>query len=401
MKTLSPPLAVLEEGLFGPSERLLQLIAFSPETVADEVIRSVIEVPRYAELIEALKSTEPFDVADTAPPMPEWMEDLIARRCQAQNTPFSTTPQPGQIRLIAEVIGPNGPLGLDLARPLSVCLNRPYTPDQTIWHAWLTTPETDYASYWDVLIEESDQPCDPQAGMVRLTQPVYVYLPSTQSVLGQLSPNRLAAIRSVAAEMLSEVRPEHESEPGFMLVRSTIDGHSVLTGTPLGGEDDPRWRYRQLYQALLPALSEPVERALDALRQQASTQAQPNRLPSMIKKLTERLGEQIQLIWQPMPGLVYAMGTAGTEADTLEGQLGDAVKIKAAASEYGMLNVWLKGCTPETLTVTVWCDGTIHEQHGLNDQTPGKRIELDVDRHYRLTLTDESGKTLAELDLGL
>lgn len=401
MRTLSPPLSVLEENLYGPSETLLRKIAFAPETVADDLRQSVLGEPRYAEMIDALRTASPQedDTADEAPPpMPDWLRDLIQRRCQAQLGHFGNQPQPGQIRLVTEVIGPDGPLGLDLGHPLSVCLDRPYFADQTLWHGWLVTPETDYAGYWDVLIEDTDGPCDPQAGMVQITTPVYLFLPSAERVIGQLSRERLMAIRSVAAEMLSDVQPDEPSRPGYMVVRTTLNGQSVLTGTPLGGEEDPRWRYRSLYQAMIPALSEPVKQAMEAARQRASAPSPLNRLQAMLKNLGEQLLEQA-MPWQPGSDLQYAMGSDEADADKVEGQLGDVVHIKAEAGEEGMLNILLRRCSSDPLTVTVLCEGQIHEQYHLDEQTsPRCRIELDMERQYRLNLALESGQSIANLD---
>lgn len=270
MKTLHPPLPVLEESLFGPSDSLLQQIALMPDRVSEEIRQSVLSEPRYAAMVEVLRHPESEEQAPPAasiPAMPDWLSDLIARKVAAQAVRFSENPQPGQIRLVEEAIGPHGHSGLDLRHPLAVCLDRPYPGQPDIWGGWLTTPEVDYAGYWDVLLEEMDQPCDPLAGMVRLQVPVYVYLPSTSRTLCQLSRERLTAIRSAVAEMLSDNQPDVQPRPGHIAVRQTLGGHTVLTGTPLGGEDDPRWHYRALYEAMLPALREPVELVLDAARE--------------------------------------------------------------------------------------------------------------------------------------
>ncbi len=402
MKQLSPSLPILQESLFGPSDELIFRLAFEPDTVAESLRNSILRVPHYAAMVEALSNPQPIlDIEVTEHVMPEWLQDEIRRTCESATATFDETPQPGQIRLITEVIGPEGSTGLDLSHPLSVCLNYPYPdmPDE-IWHGWLVTPETDYANYWDVLIEDTDGPCDPQAGMVQITTPVYIYLPSTNRVIGQLSPERVAALRSVSAEMLSGTKPDISPHPGYPFVRKTLNGHSVLTGTPLGGKDDPRWKYQSLYADILVALNEPVELAMDAARERVAVTAPStvSQIKAWFKKLNEQLLEQA-MPWQPGSDLQYAMGSDEADADKVEGKLGDVVHIQAEAGEEGMLSIVLRRCCSDPLTVTVLCEGQIHEQYHLDEQTsPRCRIELDMERQYRLNLALESGQSIANLD---
>jgi hypothetical protein len=271
MSILSPSLAAIAYGLYSASEALLQKIAFRPHEVSEDLRKEIMDDPDNAALVAALKDQsqeeEEEEIQVEAFEMPQYLKDEIARSIAAREAAFDTSPQSGQIRLITEVIGPEGPTGMDLGRPLAVCLSRPY-PDmpEEIWHGWLMPAEVDYANYWDILIEESDGPCDPLAGMISLLTPVYIYLPSTDRVVGQLSPERMAAVHSASADMLCGVKPDQKAHPGRIIIRSTRCGHSVMTGTPLGGEEDPRWEFQRLYQGMLPALEEPVLLAMEKER---------------------------------------------------------------------------------------------------------------------------------------
>jgi hypothetical protein len=68
-------------------------------------------------------------------------------------------------------------------------------------------------------------------------------------VIGQLSDERLAAVRALENDYFfgDDSAQLGLAEPGRR-VRRTVDGHEVLTGTPLGDEaDDPRIQYQLLY----------------------------------------------------------------------------------------------------------------------------------------------------------
>ncbi|MBV5332043.1 hypothetical protein JZU54_00285, partial [bacterium] len=53
-----------------------------------------------------------------------------------------------------------------------------------IWHGWLVSAETDYAGWWDFVLQEQDAPFDPEAAMVHLWNPVQLYLPMASRVVG-------------------------------------------------------------------------------------------------------------------------------------------------------------------------------------------------------------------------
>ncbi|MEI6414902.1 MAG: hypothetical protein WCP34_11685 [Pseudomonadota bacterium] len=392
MKTLSPPLPVIEENLFGPSPALLLQLAQAPDSVSATLRESVQCEPRYADVIEELRQDSPVEIdADaTVPPMPDWLRERIVQRCQAQDTKFSSQPTPGQIRIIEQVIGPKGPLEWDLPQSLAVCLDGPMPGHRDIWYGWMVSSEADYASYWDVLLEDTDGPRDPLAGMIQLWNPAYCYLPSTGRVLAQLSPVRLADVRAVAAEFLSGEVSNIPPRPGYVAVRETLDQRLVVTGTPLGDDSDPRWRYRTLYQATLAALREPVNQVLDAAREAAQQ-------PGLLDWLGVQL-KQLADLWVPSPSLAYAMGEDDGGA-RLEGEIAGRLRLSAEVVEEGLvaLTVTLLGAEP--LSLRLVCDG---EETGEYRLDPGHRTEtldLDLDLAYALRLLGADGEEIARFDL--
>lgn len=413
MPILSPPLAIIEEGLFGPSDETLLRLAAAPETVSAELRDSVLADPRYAELVAALGHAAPVAIAPTVEslPMPDWLAARIARRCRAQAAQFSADPRAGQIRAIERVIGPDGPLDFDLPRPLAVCLDRPYPGRTDLWSGWMVSPETDYAGYWDVLLEVDDEPFDPSAGMIQLWNPAYVFLPSAGTVLAELSPARLAAVRAAAAEFVAGDPPDLAPRPGFVAARETCGGHIVITGTPLGGDADPRWRYQVLYRAAQVALRAPVELALDAARERALRPGLLDRLRAGL----ERLGGS----WAPGPALAHAMGRMDAKANfsfvpelvlrptadgadagtTLEGEIAGRVRLRAEAIDDGLVALLarLRGDAP--LDIQVFCEGEITAVLRLNPDHPEDQVALDAALGYLLILCDPAGPEIARIDL--
>ncbi|MDD5035125.1 MAG: hypothetical protein PHE55_10230 [Methylococcaceae bacterium] len=390
MKHLSPPLEVIEENLFGLSQALLLQLARAPDTVPPSQRESVQGQPRYAETIEALRQDTPVEIAADAPAMPDWLKETIAQRCRAQTEEYPSRPIPGQIRVIEQVIGPDGLLDWDLPRPLAVCLDGPYPGRTDIWYGWMVSPETDYAGYWDVLLEESDGPCDPLAGMIQLWNPAYCYLPSTGRVLAQLSPARLAAVRAVAAEFLSGEAPAIAYRPGYIAVRETMNQHHVTTGTPLGDESDPRWRYRTLYQAALAALREPVSLALDAAREKA-------RQPGLLDRLRTQL-DQLAGLWAPGPVLAHAMGEEDSGAK-LEGEIAGRLQLRAEVVDDGLITLVVRLLGEEPLRIRVIGNGQELAEHRLDIQHATEILDIDVEVNYSLRLLDDKGKAIVSIDL--
>lgn len=389
MKLLSPPLQVIEDSLFSPSPDLLLRLAQAPDTVPAVLRDAVLQDTRQADLVEALRQDATVDLAAEAPPMPRWLRERIAQRVQARAARFSETPTAGQIRAIKRVVGPQGPLDWDLPRPLAVCLDSPYSGHRDIWYGWLVSPETDYASYWDILLEEDDGPRDPLAGMIQLWNPTYCYLPSTGRVLAQLAPERLAALRAAAAEFLGGDVPTLAPRPGHVAVRNTLGGHTVVTGTPLGDSDDPRWRYRTLYQAALAALREPVTQALDAARERA-------RQPGLLERLQTQLQDWLGALWIPGSALAHAMG-GGDNGAVLEGEIAGRLRLRAEAEEGGLVLV-IRLLGNEPLCLKVVSHGEELAEYRLDLQHTTQTLDIDAEQDYSLRLLSIEGGEIAHFD---
>ncbi|MDQ7974128.1 MAG: hypothetical protein REJ24_16265 [Rhodocyclaceae bacterium] len=128
------------------------------------------------------------------------------------------------------------------------------------WHGWMAASEADWASACDVLLEPGDEPFEPLFGMVQTWNPVTL-VPAPQlcaRVLGEVSATRLAALRAVADECAARAATGIAPVPGRIALRTVADTFTVLSGTPLAPEGDPRTAYQALYAeaaARLNALS--------------------------------------------------------------------------------------------------------------------------------------------------
>ena len=180
--------------------------------------------------------------------MPDFIQALVARRVAAQSAGFAVAPTAGQVRVSGEIRAADGHTVKRLRKPFAVLLDTKAEGD--LWSGWLVTSETDYASYWDMLLDHRDEPFDPLAGMVLIWNPVRCLLPSDSRALAQLSAERMEAVRELARDFNSHATIDDKPRPGFIGARSTSSGVVVLTGTVLGDAHDPRRTYQTLYQRL-------------------------------------------------------------------------------------------------------------------------------------------------------
>jgi len=253
MRPLSPPLKVIENNLFMPSESLSQE-TIKNSTAAQELCD---DLKKDGELVKQDEVTE-----EKAPSLPPFLKELVEQRIAANDKYASLkAPKPGQILRIDKIIGPKGPIDRDLPRPLAVLINE-QTGNKKLWHGWIVAPDTDYATHWDMLLERpEDEPFDPLAGMIQIWNPVHIYLPSDAPVLAVLKPERLQAVRALAAEFATCPAPDPSlSYSGHIAPRTTFEGFSILTGTPLtlgSSKDDPRYRYQELYHSAAKILHFP------------------------------------------------------------------------------------------------------------------------------------------------
>lgn len=369
---LTPSLSVIEAGLFAPSDVLLERwLANELDPATQQALAADTLARERRETLETgpAASERPAATAE-APSPPAWLTELVTQQREATAHPFAAMPKPGQILRIDAPIGPAGPLDVDQPRPLAVLYDQA-TEHARIGYGWLVGAETDYAGEADVLLEAGDGPHDPLAGMIQTWNPVYVYLPSAQAVLAELSPERRQAVRTLALDYLLEAPPEIAPEPGVRVARRTSQGQPVLTGPPLGDAHDPRHRYRTLYRAAAELLREPVRLA----------QLQPPILERLWAALTEATRGQFGL--QPAPAPV--MG----DTEVVPQRLGDWLELQPnLAEDEHTLDLQVKNLQPTPCRLEVMRGDRVLREYPLagND-----RIELPA-----LPITADSALVLAD-----
>ncbi len=381
MRTLWPPLTVLENELFAPSDALIQRWKRGDELPAD--LKRALETDPEAQARRIALDAAVADAADQTvaddtliPLMPPDLRALIRQRVAARQASFSPVPTPGQIVRIDEVRGPHGLLHWDLSRPLAVLLHEP-TEMPNVWYGWLATAETDYASEWDLLLDATDEPCDPLARMIQLWNPVHVYLPTVSRVLAKLRPERLAAVRALAVECLTAPEATVASARPGAMVRRVVGSWTVRTGTPLGGADDPRHRYQQLYHAYAAAVREPAA--------QAVAQPQP---ASILNRLRTALFHAIGDVLRPYQPIAQPMGEADAQ-DLAHYQIPDRFRLTLTETADGQARLRLENLHPKPLHVLVLDQEEIVEAAHLDAGQPVIELTLDPAQPRVLIIGDE------------
>jgi hypothetical protein len=261
MRPLSPPLKVIEGNLFMPSVSLLLRWTTNEPGLSPKKVKALENDPIAKELRTELKKQGDAPVIENKEddaPLPSFLEELIERRLAARNCYASSSiPNPGQILRLDQIIGPDKNVVQDLSSPLAVLIEKS-AQTKNRWQGWMVASETDYAGYWDMLLEPEDEPFDPLAGLIQIWNPVQVYLPSEAPVLAELKPARLQAVRALAEEFATDPKLDASmNRPGHIAPRITVGNFSILTGTPLGNlNTDPRYRYKTLYQDAADMLQE-------------------------------------------------------------------------------------------------------------------------------------------------
>lgn len=408
MRHLNPPLTVIEDYLPTPSQGPLR------RWLADQARQraSAIAAPESATTAGggpgavAASTAGPDLGAGREPRLPDHLRELISRRVASRTRRFSAVPAAGQVLGVDQVVGPGGPLGWDVPSPLAVLIDTP-TAVAGIWRGWLVSPEVEYASWWDCLLEDEDGPHDPLAGMVQIWNPVEVYLPSTSGVLAELPPDRLAALRALAAERLRGEEPDVAlARPGALAEWRTRDGHRVLTGTPLGGAEDPRHRYQALYLAAAGALAEPVRLAAAApppsdrsgILPADSAWADVERWLEAIGASARAAAQATGLAWRPEP--VRTMGeTAPTEPQPAF-EVGDLVRVRVHPVEPGtVVKLSLRLIADRTLVARMLEAGSARQTRTLTPEQPEVDLWVRRETGFVLEVQDASGATLWRWEL--
>lgn len=388
MHALSPPLSVIETDLFAPSDALIARWARADPTLSAEVVARLEADPAARARREAFQAEIPAGVhvsAETATiAMPGFLKDLVQRRVAARQARFSPKPKPGQIWRIEAPTGPAGTRLWDLARPLAVLIAAP-TGRARIWCGWLVSPETDYASDADMLLEPEDEPFDPLAGMVQLWNPVRIALPETGRILAEIARARLAAAWAMAAEVQTQApRSPIPDHPGLIAPRNTREGYRVLTGTPLGpAPEDPRHGYRALYLAAAQA----VGKGADMSEAEGAATGVERTLASL-----RAWAEAQQLGWRAQPAVAHAMGE--TDFDyVLAGRL-RLTFIERAVRGRMVLELHLRLEGDEPLEIARLERGRTLWRRSLDSDAPTADLRLAGARPCTLEVRDRSGRLL-------
>lgn len=314
---------------------------------------------------------------------PAFIQRLIARRVAAQGAGFGPAPQAGQIILIDMPRPSDQGSQRRPQSPLAVLLDEP-AASRDVWTGWLASPETDYAGEWDLVLQEDDGPCDPLAGMVQAWNPLSVQLPPTEGLrmLAQLGEARRRAVRALASDFARGNPLALAARPGRIALRKTSQGWPVLTGTPLGGEDDPRRGYQALYREAGNAL-----------------QATVDPTPAPVAPWWERMWRAFTLYPQftPESSLALAMGE-NSNASTNEGRLEGGFRVRMEASSAQVVRWRMVRESPAPHSVRLWRDGQIVQQ--LRGHDSEKLFLLDETGRFALEILDGEDRTLHRIDLG-
>lgn len=301
IRDLQPPLSVIEHDLFA-------------ETKPMEACTSLTDS-------NAIRLA---DVLPSTPELPSFLQDAIKRRVEAQSAHSSEMPiAAGQIRRITHVPDSGGTLR-PLIRPIALLLDHE-AEVAGHWSGWLVSPEVDYATAWDVLLEaDVDEPFDPSAGMVQLWNPLTCPVTATADLLVELSASRMDGIRAAAARF-PHLDNAGKPRPGFIAPR-TVAGHTLLTGSPLGDSHDPRRTYQSFYLEIALALN---------------TSADVDNVVSLSRKPSPR-----KATWQRQPNLWLAI--AATVMVVQGGVIGFLMQNEAGSGDE-MSQVRSAGTAPEQI----------------------------------------------------
>lgn len=165
------------------------------------------------------------------------LSELARRRAAVAQRAFPARWAPGRL---VSVLHDGLLLGVLLDRRL----------DGDLWQGWMAAGEADWAGAFDVLLEPDDEPFEPLFGLIQ-TWNVLRLVQSPQlcaRVLGEVSATRLAAIRAVHDEWESGLKTTVAPAPGRIALRTAGEVFTVLSGTPLAAEADPRTDYQALYR---------------------------------------------------------------------------------------------------------------------------------------------------------
>ena len=387
MHALRPTLAAIEVRLRDPSDTLLERYQRDLDSLSPEM-RAAIESDDHEDTSGGHDAPLDHDLPPARMAHLFELHELLDRREASRRLQGVTDPAPGQIRLVEQIVGPRGTAEYDLPCPLAVVLSEPLPNAPEVWQGWMASPDPDYAAPWDLILE--DTLADPLAAVVQCWNTVMVYLESTTIVIGQLSDERLAAVRALESDYFFGDDSAHLglAEPGRR-ARRTVDGHDLLTGTPLGDEaDDPRTRYQLLYHEAAEPLRVCAREALGFEVTSADEVATTARLADLARWINEAVASIIERLRER----AVAAGVAFREVELVptpasmtseqamrcvevDGVLGIRVYGRRT-EEFAVVHARLERLGPPIVTLEVLQDDVVVRHESLTDEQPTMDIAL-------------------------
>ena len=381
---LSPAIEHIERRLAGINDGLIQAV-MRGETSAT-IATAVRAAPEWGEYQARLtEEGEGPDIQPGKPPprLPDHLKDLIHRRSAAQALSSRKIPEPGQIVRVDKLVMPRpGQFDAILMAPIHVLLNAP-AEMPALWHGWIAAGETDYAGWWDFVLQEQDEPFNPGVGLIQLWNPVRIYLPMVAQMVGCLSPARLQAVRALAADFVAGNQPvDVRPWPGRVASRSTAAGLKVTTGSPLGGADDPRHRYQEVYFEAAEAVREPARQAMRELAQVPAGSI--GRFLSGLIDQAARLAESLL----PAPRVAVAM-SGEVEEETPDLVWHDIARLRILdLTDAGEGRIETRCIGDSAMSVEVWCDDVLLDKLVVAPGSAGTVAWDSEATHLRLTGAD-------------
>lgn len=386
---LSPAIEEIERRLLGVSDGLIEAVMRGETSpgIADAVRQSP-EWDAYQVCIDHQHEETQQSAADNQSlAMPDHVRDYIRRRVATRSLATMSRPAPGRIVLIEKLVTPRaGQMDAIMTAPLYILLDGP-TEAPALWHGWLVAGETEYASWWDFVLQEEDAPFDPEAAMVQLWNPVHLYLPMAGKVVGCLAPHRLQAVRSLAADFVtSETPTDLPVWPGRVAMRMTTSGLPVATGSPLGDQLDPRRRYQDVYFEAAEAIREPARLALAEVVPQTSFMES---LRLRLATAASELGQQLV----PVPRVVHAMAEGDSEEPDLLWQ--DLARIRFIGLDATTGQIAIQAIGEQAIACRLLQAGVLYDKRTATPEAEPVVFSWEIGRATTLSLQASDGRALS------
>jgi hypothetical protein len=316
--------------------------------------------------------------------MPAVISDMIKRTVQSAKAfdDAGNEPAVGRICSISKLTGPDGhDLDVHLSMPAYVCLSGPLSDN--VWRGFGVSSDPLWSGYWDMLLEaDLDEPFDPALAAIQVWNPLEIYLPTIDSTLGQLSADRFETLIALEKEYLFGDDTDIDyAQPGRIGLRETFSGRMVLTGSPLGDENDPRYQYQTFYHQLTQILRQPALLALQALEPETAEDiveeaGWKDKLQNLLAGLTDTLISA--------PQVQGAMGNSDDD-DLLSWEISGKLHLDFHQdAEYQLIVVNARSLSDGQCCLEQREADAVTESFTLSGQ--GEQCEISIDTRYPIQL---------------